>query len=94
MEKKRIKKKTTKTNTSSDKLNEEDTPEMYQLKQKNNYLKHTIKTQTNQIQQLYTQIVNLQEKEEEHQERIKAFDKLDRYVKRMNNKNRKIKNIW
>ena len=55
---------------------------------------HTIRTQNNQIQQLYTQIFNLQEKKDDQEKCIKAYNEHDRYVKRMNNKNRKIKNIW
>ena len=94
MEKKRIKKKKLKTDTSSDASDEEDNDDINQLNQKIKILKITIRTQMAQIQQLYTQIINLQEKEEEHQERIKVFDKLDRYVKRMSKNNRKVKNIW
>ena len=94
MENKRQKKKSTKTVSSSDAFDEQDTPEMYQLKQKNQFLKQKIRTQTNQIGQLYIEINNLQEKEEEHQERIQAFDKLDRYVKRMTKNNQKAKTLW
>ena len=80
-----------KTDNSSDESDDEETQDINQLIQKNTFLKHTIMTQTTKIQQLYTQIVNLQEKEVEHQERIKAFYKLDRYVKRMSKNNRKVK---
>ena len=94
MEKKRLKKKTTQNDTSSDAFDEEDTPEMYQLKQKNNYLKHMISTQTNQIGNLYLEVSFLQEKEDDNQKRIQAYDKLDRYVKRMKNNNNQVKNFW
>ena len=57
-------------------------------------MKHTIMTQTTQIQQLYTQIVNLQEKEDEHHERIEAFHKQERYFKRMKKNNKKVKTVW
>ena len=94
MENKRHKNKKTKAITSSDAFDEQDTPEMYQLKQKNQFLEQKIRTQRNQIENLYHEINNLQEKEEEHQERIKAFDKLDRYVKRMSKNNRNVKTLW
>ena len=73
---------------------DEDIQEMNQLKENNRTLMHTIRTQNNQIQQLYTQIFNLQEKKDDQEKCIKAYNEHDRYVKRMNNKNRKIKNIW
>ena len=94
MEKKRHKNKKTKTDTLSDAFDEEDTPEMYQLKQKNQFLKQKIRTQTNQIAELYIEINNLQEKEEEHQERIEKYNKLDRYLKRMSKNNQKVKTLW
>ena len=88
------KKKKSKTDTSKDKSEEKNTQEIDQLKEKNKILKGTIKTQENQIENLYHEINNLQEKNEEHNKPIKALNKLDRDVKRMNNKNRKIKNFW
>ena len=91
---KRQKKKKLKTDTSSDAFDEEDTPEMYKLKQKNKYLKHMISTQTNQIGNLYLEVSNLQEKEDDHLERIQAYDKLDRYFKRLTKKNSEVKTEW
>ena len=93
MEKKRIKKKKLKTDTSSDVLDEEN-QNFNQLKKENDFLKLFNRSQMIQFQQLYTQIVNLQKKEDDQEKRIKAYNEHDRYVKRMNNKNRKIKNIW
>ena len=94
MNQKRQKKKKTETDNSSDIFHQEDSPEIYQLKQKNKKLKHMISTQTNQIGELYLEVSLLQKKEDEHQERIKALDKLDRYVKKMREKNRKVKTVW
>ena len=89
----RKKNKKPKSDTSSDAL-DEDIQIINQLEQKNLFLKHTIMTQTNQIEDLYHQINHLQEKEDEQQERIKAFEKLDGYMKRMCENNRKVKTVW
>lgn len=64
------------------------------MQQKNKDLEHTVKTQTSQIHQLYAQIIKLQEKEAEHRKHLEAFDKLDRYVKRMTEKNNQVKIFW
>ena len=94
MKKNRHKKKKSENNTSSNKLDEEDTQDINQLNQKNRFLKHTISNQRNQIAELCIEINNLQEKEDEHENRIKAYNKLDRYVKRMSNNNHKVKTLW
>ena len=92
--KRQKKKKKTKTDSSNDASDQEDIQQINQLEQKNLFLKHTIMTQTNQIEDLYHQINHLQEKEDEQQERIKAFNKFDEYVKRMCKNNRKVKTVW
>ena len=94
MEKKRLKKKITENQTSSDAFDEQDTAEMYQLKQKNRFLKDTIRTQRNQFAKLYIELNNLQEKEDEHEKKIEAYNKLDRYAKTMRESNKKVKNFW
>ena len=86
-------KKTTKIDTSSD-TSHEEIKEIIQLKEKNNFLKDTIRTQENQMQNLYHKLNYLQQKEYEHEKRIKAYDKLDRYVKRMSNNNNQVKTQW
>ena len=91
---KRPKKKKPKSDTSNDASDEEDTPEIYQPKEKNDYLKQTIRFQKNKIEDLNYQINHLQEKEDEHQERIKAYNKLDRFVKKMTIKNIQVKIFW
>ena len=88
-EKEETKKEKHKTDTLSD-TSDEDFQEINQLEQENLFLKHTIMTQTNQIGELYLKINYLQEKEDEQQERVKAFEKFDGYVKRM----RKITEKW
>ena len=91
---KRPKKKKPKSDTSNDASDEEDTPEIYQPKEKNDYLKQTIRFQKNKIEDLNYQINHLQEKEDEHQECIKAYNKLDRFVKKMTIKNIQVKIFW
>ena len=73
---------------------DEDIQEMNQLKEKNRTLKHSMRTQTSQIHQLYTQIVNLQEKEDEHEKRIEEYNGLDRRIKSMTKSNSEVKTVW
>lgn len=91
-----LKKKTPKKkkpDTSSE-ASEEETQDKNRLKEKSQFLRHTVRTQRNQIETLYREINLLQEKEEERLARIEAFDKLDRYVKRMSKNNGKVKTFW
>lgn len=94
MKKNRQKKKKLKNDTSSDASDEDDTEDINQLKLENRNLKHTVRTQTNQIGDLYHKINNLQEKEDKHQERIKDYNKIDRYLKRMTKNNSEVKTLW
>ena len=94
MTKNRHRKKTTETKTSSDAIDQEETKDETQLKEKNDFLKQMVRTQTTQIQQLYTRIVNLQEKEVEHQKSIEAYDKLDQYHKKMTENSKQVKIFW
>ena len=94
MKKNRYKKKKSENITTKNELYEEDTQDINQLNRNNKFLKHTISTQRNQIKNLFHEIKHIQEKEDEHQERTKAFDKLDRYVKKMTENNRKVKTLW
>ena len=73
---------------------DEDIQVMNQLKEKNRTLKHSMRTQTSQIHQLYTQIVNLQEKEDEHEKRIEEYNGLDRRIKSMTKSNSEVKTVW
>ena len=57
-------------------------------------LKETIRTQRNQLENLFHEINHLQKKEEKHQQSIEAYDILDRYVKRMTEKNTAVKTFW
>ena len=56
--------------------------------------KETIKNQRLQIHDLHQENNRLQDREDDHQELNEAFDRLDRYTKRMTEKNKKLKNFW
>ena len=94
MTKKKPKKKTSKTDFSSDESDEEEIQEINQLKEKNLFLKQTVRTQTNQIGDLYHEINHLQQKEDENEKNTKVLDKLNRYVNKMRKNNRKVKTYW
>ena len=91
MTKKKYKKKKSNPNNF---IHESDKEEIKYMKQKNRVLEQTVKTQTNQIENLYLEINNLQEKKAYQQEKNEEYDKLDKYLKKMSKKNRKVKTVW
>ena len=53
-----------------------------------------ISQRENQIKNLHRQIEHLQDREDEYQTLSEEFDRLDRYHRRINMKNSKVKEIW
>ena len=65
-----------------------------QIKEKVTNLNRTIRNQRDLIHELNQQIFIHQNREDDHQTLREMFDRLDRYLKRMTKKNRKVKEKW
>ena len=57
-------------------------------------LKETIRNQRLQIHNLHQENNRLQETKDEHQELTQAFERLDQYTRRINEKNSQVQRFW